>query len=183
MNATDRDLVVPDVITLIPALRGYARALTRNPVDADDLVQETLTKALASIDGFRPGTKLRAWLFTIMRNTFYNTSVKRRRENTGAEDCVSGEVSVPATQETTLLHNEVMRAIDNLPENFREMLILVVMLGERYEDAAVICNCAVGTVKSRVNRARQMVIDMVGHEPVMPVSSAKRPAQQAQRSA
>ncbi|WP_431298847.1 sigma-70 family RNA polymerase sigma factor [Tabrizicola sp. BL-A-41-H6] len=183
MNATDRDLVVPEVITLIPSLRGYARALTRNPVDADDLVQETLTKALASIDGFQPGTKLRAWLFTIMRNTFYNNSVKRRRENTGAEDCVSGEVSVAATQETTLLHNEVLRAINTLPENFREMLILVVMLGERYEDAAVICNCAVGTVKSRVNRARQMVIDLVGDDAEMPVSTAKHSNPPVRRSA
>ncbi len=163
MDTATREQVVPEVITLIPALRGYARSLTRNVTDADDLVQETLTKALANVDRYQPGTRLRAWLFTIMRNTFYNNSIKIARERPGSDDCVSEGVPVAANQETLVFHGEVMRAVDRLPDQFREMLILVVVLGERYEDAAVICNCAIGTVKSRVNRARQMVVEMLGN--------------------
>lgn len=161
MDVGTDDGLMPDVLESIPALRGYARALTRNSHDADDLVQDTLTKAIANIDRFEPGTRLRAWLFTIMRNTFFNQVHKRRREITGAADCVSGEVAVEAAQESIVYCNQVMAVVQQLPVQFREMLILVVMLGERYEDAAVICNCAVGTVKSRVNRAKQMVSEML----------------------
>jgi RNA polymerase sigma factor (sigma-70 family) len=161
MDVRTNELLMPDVLESIPALRGYARALTRNSHDADDLVQDTLTKALANIDRFEPGTRLRAWLFTIMRNTFFNQVQRRRRESTGDADCVSGAVTVEATQESLIYYNEVMAVVQRLPVQFREMLILVVMLGERYEDAAVICGCAVGTVKSRVNRAKQMVAEML----------------------
>ena len=157
---------MPDVLDCIPALRGYARSLTRNHHDADDLVQDTLTKALANIERFEPGTRLRAWLFTIMRNTFFNQIQRRRRETTGDTDCVSGEVTVEPTQEGAIYYNEVMAVVQRLPVQFREMLVLVVMMGERYEDAAVICDCAVGTVKSRVNRAKQMVAEML----VMPAA-------------
>lgn len=164
MDVRTTDLLMSDVLESIPALRGYARALTRNHHDADDLVQDTLTKALANFHRFEPGTRLRAWLFTIMRNTFFNQAQRRRRETTGVGDCVSGEVTVEASQETVIYYNEVMAMVQRLPVQFREMLILVVMLGERYEDAAVICNCAVGTVKSRVNRAKQMVSEMLARQ-------------------
>jgi RNA polymerase sigma-70 factor (ECF subfamily) len=150
------------VIDLIPALRAYARSLSRNQADADDLVQETLLKALSNVDKFQQGTRLRAWLFTILRNTFFTKVRISAREKTGAEDCVSGEMSVAASQEWTVRGRELMAAIDRLPSHYREILILVVMLGESYEDAARICNCAVGTVKSRVSRARQLVMDELG---------------------
>jgi RNA polymerase sigma factor (sigma-70 family) len=150
-----------DVVRIIPALRTYARSLTRGD-DDDDLVQETLTKALANTDKFRPGTNLRAWLFTIMRNTFYTNVGRRARERTGTADCVSSLAMVPPTQEWNVRGREVMRAVAQLPDQYREMLILVVMLGESYEASAEICNCAVGTVKSRVNRARNMVIEALG---------------------
>jgi len=162
MNQMIEHPVVPDVIELIPALRAYGRALCRNLVDADDLVQETLTKALANIEKFTPGTQLRAWLFTIMRNSFYTSRKVRAREITGSEECVSGIRTTPATQEWSVRGREVMDAINRLPQHYREMIILVVMLGESYEDAARLCNCAVGTVKSRVNRARQLVIEDLG---------------------
>lgn len=161
MDVRTRELLMPDVLESIPALRAYARSLTRNAQDADDLVQDTLTKALANIDRFEPGTRLRAWLFTIMRNTFFNQVRRRRRETTGDADCVSGGVLVEANQESLIYYNEVMAGVKRLPVQFREMLILVVVLGERYEDAAVICDCAVGTVKSRVNRAKQMLVEML----------------------
>jgi len=147
-----------NVIDLVPKLRAYARALTRNWVDADDLVQETLTKALRYHDKFAEGTQLKAWLFTIMRNTHFTAVKKSTRERPGLADCVSGGVAVQPTHDTMIAYSETMAAISRLPVQYREMLILVVMLEESYENAAVLCNCAVGTVKSRVNRARRMVI-------------------------
>lgn len=151
-------VVMQDVLALVPALRAYARGLTRNRIDADDLVQETLVKAIANIDRFQPGTRLRAWLFTIMRNTFYNNAHRARREVTGIADCVSGEVQVAPDQEGRIYFKQVMAAVENLPVQYREMVVLVLILGERYEDAAVLCSCAVGTVKSRVSRGRMMIM-------------------------
>jgi RNA polymerase sigma factor (sigma-70 family) len=147
------------LLELLPQLRAYGRALTRNTVDADDLVQETLTKALRYHDRFTPGTQLRAWLFTIMRNAHFTAIRKGTREAPGAVDCVSGSLSVDPVHDIMIQHREMMAAVTRLPVQYREMLILVVMLGESYENAAAICNCAVGTVKSRVNRARRMVIE------------------------
>lgn len=154
--------VIPDVMEVVPALRAYARALCRNSADADDLVQDTLVKALANIHRFDPGTHLRAWLFTIMRNTFLTSIKKRNREPTGKIDCVADLTQVQATQEWSVLGGQLMAAIDRLPPQYREMVILVVMLGESYQDAAVLCNCAVGTVKSRVSRARSLLIEDLG---------------------
>lgn len=155
-----------DVIALIPKLRAYARALTRDRSDADDLVQETLTKALRYSHRFNEGTHLKAWLFTIMRNTFYTAVKKIVRERPGAEDCVSSSVTVQPDHDSIIAHKELMAAIDRLPAQYREMLILVVVLGESYDAAAELCDCAIGTVKSRVNRARNMVVaDLEGQKP------------------
>ena len=154
-----RTLVSDQGVTFIPALRAYGRSLARNPDDADDLVQETLTKAIARAELFHAGTNLRAWLFTIMRNTHYSNWAKRARETTGAQDCVSGEVISQPTQEWTVRGTELMAAVNRLPEHYRETLVLVVMLGLSYEESSEICHCAIGTVKSRVARARSMVVD------------------------
>jgi RNA polymerase sigma factor (sigma-70 family) len=132
--------------------------LTRHADDADDLVQETLTKALRYHDRFREGTQLKVWLFTIMRNTFYTAVMTRNRERPGAVDCVSSPVAVDPDHDRIIAHKEVMSAIERLPTHFREMLVLVVVLGESYEAAAAICDCAIGTVKSQANHARNMVI-------------------------
>lgn len=146
----------------IPALRAYARSLTRDATEADDLVQETLLKAIRYRDKFRVGTDLRAWLFTIMRNTFLNQRVKTNRERPGGAECVSGTPWTAPTQEWTLRGKEALAAIYRLPLHYREMFILVVMLGETYENSAEICQVAMGTVKSRVNRARAMIIEDLG---------------------
>lgn len=151
-----------DVTTYIPALRAFAWTLCRRHDDVDDLVQETLAKAIANAHRYTEGTNLRAWLFTIMRNTFYNSIQQAGRVRLGAQDCASLQASVPATQEWSVRGGEVWRAIGRLPPHYREMLILVVMLGESYENAAQICGVAIGTVKSRVNRARQMVQQDLG---------------------
>jgi RNA polymerase sigma-70 factor (ECF subfamily) len=151
-----------EVLELIPRLRAYARALTRDVNDADDLVQETLLKALSNIDSFQRGTILRAWLFTIMRNSFYTNVKKQARERPGAEDCVSGFLTSMPDHDRVMEGKRVLAAIARLPDHYREILILVVMLGESYQDAAEICGVGIGTVKSRVNRARRLVMDDLG---------------------
>ena len=153
-----RPAFTDDVIDLLPRLRGYARALTRDWSDADDLVQETLTKALHYHERFAEGTQMKAWLFTIMRNTHFTAVKKYTREQPAAMDCVSGAVAIQPDHDMVIAHKETLSAIERLPVPYREMLTLVVMLGESYEDAAALCNCPVGTVKSRVNRARRMVM-------------------------
>ncbi len=152
------------LVDLLPTLRAYAWSLAKNGADADDLVQETLLKAIANESKFQKGTNLRAWLFTIMRNTFYNRVHAAKRERTSAADCVSGTVSTPDTQEWSVFGGELMDVIRRLPDQYREVLILVVMLGESYEEAANLCGCAVGTIKSRVNRARALVVDELNQE-------------------
>ncbi|WGT49631.1 sigma-70 family RNA polymerase sigma factor [Thioclava nitratireducens] len=148
-----------DIIELIPALRSYAWALTKRREDVDDLVQETLVKAIDKVDSFQSGTNLRAWLMTIMRNTFLNNIAKSKRSTTGKKDCVSTTLSTPATQDWSVRGGELMRAVERLPRHYREVLIVVVMLGESYQDAANLFGIEMGTVKSRANRARAMVVE------------------------
>lgn len=145
-----------EIVGYIPALRIFARSLCRNPVEADDLVQETLVRGIEKIDQFRVGTNLRAWLFTIMRNRFYTNWAKRARERPGDADCVS---SLPASsgdgQFWHLRLREMEAALGQLPLHYRETIILVTVLGESYLQAAEILGCDIGTVKSRVSRARR----------------------------
>ena len=143
-----------EVVLLIPALRAFARTFCPRPEDADDLVQETLIKALANIDSFEPGTRLKSWMFTIMCNTFCTRFKRLSRGDVGLmEDMAERLMTQP---------NEVRRALSRLPHHHREILILIVMLGERYEDAAAICGCKIGTVKSRLNRARRQLRQELG---------------------
>ncbi len=156
-----------DVVEFIPALRAFARSLSRDPAEVDDLVQETLTKAVANIDKFEPGTRLRSWLFTIMRNTHYSRSVKRNRERPGDADCVSGLAWHLPTQEWSVELREVLTAVSKLPRPQREVLVLIAMLGINYDEAARICDCPIGTIKSRLNRARaqlKVALDPPGSE-------------------
>ena len=165
--------VEEDIVELIPSLRAYAWFLTRRHEDVDDLVQDTLVKAISKIDSFHTGTNLRAWMVTIMRNTFLNTIARSSRSRTGAEDCVSTTLSTPATQEWTVRGGELMRAVERLPLHYREMLVLVVMLGETYDSAAQILGVQMGTVKSRVHRARTMVMeDLQARAPSDPLGEA-----------
>lgn len=152
------------IVDLIPALRAFARSFCRDPSDADDLVQETLTKGLAHIDTFEPGTRMKSWLFTIMRNTFYTRIKIRNREAPGLADCVSTMPVAEATQEWSLRGRELKEAIDRLPPHYREVLVLIGVLGMSYEEAAEICGCAVGTVKSRLNRGRAHLLEHLGED-------------------
>src|SRR3954471_20841351 len=143
-----------DILAAVPSLRAFAISLSGNADRADDLVQETLLRALANIDSFQPGSNLPAWLFTILRNLFRSDYRKRRREVEDAEGNYAKTLKTQPSQNAHLEFEEFRAALDKLPQDQREALILVGASGFSYEDAAAICGCAVGTIKSRVNRAR-----------------------------
>ena len=143
-----------DVVALIPALRAFARSLCRDSDNADDLVQETLVKAIANLDKFQPNTRLKSWLFTIMRNTFCARIKVTIREAPGVEDCVSIRAWAAESQEWAQRGREAARAIDLLPDEQREAIVTVCMQGISYEEAAENGACKVGTIKSRISRAR-----------------------------
>lgn len=151
-----------EIVRLIPALRAFARTFYRDPGEADDLVQETLTRALSSIHQFRAGSSMRSWLFTIMRNAFYTKIRIETREAPGAAECVSLRPASDPTQEWSARGREIARAIQRLPEQQREVLVLIGVLGVSYEEAAGICGCAMGTIKSRLNRARLKLLEELG---------------------
>src|SRR5829696_4464497 len=131
------------LLAAVPSLRAFAISLSGQVDRADDLVQDTLLRALANIDRFERGTNLNAWLFTILRNLFHSEYRKRRRE---VED--------------------FRAALANLPADQREALLLIGASGFSYEEAAQICECAVGTIKSRVNRARSRLAQLLAVEDV-----------------
>jgi RNA polymerase sigma-70 factor (ECF subfamily) len=146
----------------VPALRTYGRALSRDVDRADDLVQETLLKAWANRLAYTQNTKLRAWLFTILRNSFYSERRRRSREGPTISEVDAANLFVRPTQEHTLAVEDFAAAMDRLPGEQQEALMLVAVAGLSYEDAAQVCDCAVGTVKSRVNRARNRLAELLG---------------------
>lgn len=151
-----------EIISLIPALQAFARGFCRNPGDADDLVQETLTKGLAKIYQFETGTNMKSWLFTIMRNTYYTKVKIAKREVPGIAECASSRPTIGPSQEWAARGGEIWRAIQRLPAQQKEVLVLIGVLGGSYEEAAQICGCPIGTVKSRLNRARRRLLDALG---------------------
>jgi RNA polymerase sigma factor (sigma-70 family) len=162
VSAVDAARHSREMVELIPALRAFARTFCHQPSEADDLVQETLVKALANFGQFTPGTKLKSWLFTIMRNAFYTRARRDARERPGAADCVSNHPSREATQEWTIRGTEIEKALSQLPPQQRQVLMLVAVLGVSYEECAEICGCAIGTIKSRLNRARATMLELIG---------------------
>ncbi len=153
-----------DVIGLIPALRAFAWSLSHNAADADDLVQDTLIKAWTHRTKFEPGTNLRAWLFTILRNTWYTAVVRRRREIADDQGKHAAALFTAPTQDWSLAMHALQLALNRLPAEHREALILVGAAGLTYEEAAEICGCALGTIKSRVNRARTRLLRIMDAE-------------------
>jgi RNA polymerase sigma-70 factor (ECF subfamily) len=149
----------------IPNLRAFAISLSARTDTADDLVQETLMKAWNHQDSFRPGTNLRAWLYTILRNEYYSVMRKRRREVEDANDYYAGQLSVSGGQESRVDMVELRTALMKLPADQREAIILVGASGFSYQEAAEICGVATGTVKSRVSRARSRLTALLEGEP------------------
>ena len=151
----DEDQFRDDLTALIPHLRAFSRSLCGNATLADDVAQDALLKAWNARDKFKPGSNLKAWTFTILRNQFY--SIKRRSwRATSLEPEVAEQTIIANTDPEQSVHlNELRRGLDMLKDDQREALILVGASGLSYEEAAEICDCAVGTIKSRVSRARK----------------------------
>ncbi len=153
-----------DLLGAIPNLRAFAVSLTHNTDRADDLVQETLVKAWDKHASFQPGTNLKAWLFTILRNEFYSQMRKRGREVQDSDGLMTARLAVHPSQHGSVDLEDFRTALDTLPEDQREAIILIGASGFSYEEAAEICGCAVGTIKSRVNRARARLAKMLDPE-------------------
>lgn len=167
-----------DLLELIPFLRAFARSLCGNPETADDLAQEALVKAWQSRDSFEAGTNLKAWLFTILRNQFYSDRRRAWRQTAWDQDAAERIPASDGEQNWAVDLSDTARALSCLSDEQREALILVGAGGFSYEDAALICNCAVGTVKSRVARARKSLMSILtGEDPLPP------PAQSAEGDA
>ncbi len=142
------------MLRAVPSLRAFAISLCGNVDRADDLVQETLLRAWANLNSFEPGTNMSAWLFTILRNLFRSEYRKRRREVPDGEGTYAETLKTQPEQASRVEFEEFRAALGKLPPDQREALVLVGASGFSYEEAAGICGCAVGTIKSRVNRAR-----------------------------
>jgi RNA polymerase sigma-70 factor, ECF subfamily len=149
-----------NLIELIPHLRAFARGLCGQRDGADDLCQEALAKAWQNRGSFEPGTNIKAWLFRILRNQFYSDKRRSWRQKPLDDAAIEQTLVTGASQDSAVALSEAVRALHLLPNEQREALILVAVGGFSYDDAAKICDCAVGTIKSRVARARQ---ELEGH--------------------
>jgi RNA polymerase sigma-70 factor, ECF subfamily len=143
------------MLAAVPSLRAFAISLCGNVDRADDLVQETLLRAWSNLGSFEPGTNMPAWLFTILRNLFRSDYRKRRREVEDTDGYYAERLTFLPEQDGHLDMENFRKVISSLPTDQREALILVGASGFSYEETAQICGCAVGTIKSRVNRARR----------------------------
>ena len=143
-------------------LRAFAISLTRNVTAADDLVQETILKAWASIDKFQRGSNLQAWLFTILRNTYYSSLRKSRREVADPDGAHAATLSVKPDHDGRMAFTDFLKAFDAVSDEHREVLILVGASGFSTEEAAVMMGVATGTVKSRASRARKRLAHLLG---------------------
>lgn len=166
MNEDENDRLREHLVRWIPNLRAFAMSMTQSAHHSDDLVQDTLLKALSNLDKFRQGTNLRAWLFTILRNSFYNDIRYRKYHQTSPLDDVDPSyLESRVTQEKYIEFKDVLRGLKSLVPEQREAIILIAAEGLSYEEAAAVCNCPVGTVKSRLSRARQRLQEfMIGEK-------------------
>jgi len=145
----------------VPHMRAFAISLTGNIDRADDLVQEALAKGLGHLDSFQPGTNMRAWLLTILRNEFNTVHRKRRREVEDPDEEMASRLASAPAQLAHLEIEDLKTALARLPVEQREALLLVTAEGCSYEEAACICNTNIGTIKSRVNRARLRLSELL----------------------
>ena len=143
------------IIEHLPAMRAFAVSLVRNNSLADDVVQDTIVKAWTNFEKFDPDTNLRAWLFTILRNTFYSHRRKVKREVSDVDGMHAKKIATRPSHDGRLHLRDFLVAFDQLSPEQREALILVGASGFTYEEAADMCGVALGTIKSRVNRGRK----------------------------
>lgn len=152
-----------ELVEHLPAMRAFAISLTRNSAIADDMVQDTVVKAWTNIDTFKVGTNMRAWLFTILRNTYYSDRRKAKREVPDVDGILTENLAEKPAHDGHMQMADFRRALAQLNDEQREALLLVGASGFSYEEAAEMCGVAVGTIKSRTNRARAQLAEMLGH--------------------
>jgi RNA polymerase sigma-70 factor (ECF subfamily) len=151
-----------ELVEHLPAMRAFAISLTRNGAIADDMVQDTLVKAWTNIEKFQVGTNMRAWLFTILRNTYYSSRRKAKREVSDVDGIFTESLAEKPAHDGHLQMNDFRVALAKLKDEQREALLLIGALGFSYEEAAATCGVAVGTIKSRTNRARKQLAELMG---------------------
>ncbi|MEP2640687.1 RNA polymerase sigma factor [Roseobacter sp.] len=156
-DADPRDALVEH----LPAMRAFAISLTRNSATADDMVQDTLVKAWTNIDKFQAGTNMRAWLFTILRNTYYSSRRKANREVADIDGTHTESLAEKPAHDGRLQMIDFREAFAQLSDEQREALLLVGASGFSYDEAAEMCGVAVGTIKSRTNRARLRLAELM----------------------
>lgn len=149
------------LIEHLPAMRAFAISLTRNPAIADDMVQDAIEKAWRSFDKFEPGTNMRAWLFTILRNTYYSSRRKAKREVADVDGVHTEGLAEKPAHDGRLQMTDFRAAFSQLSDEQREALLLVGASGFSYEEAAQMCGVAVGTMKSRTGRGRQKLAELM----------------------
>lgn len=150
-----------ELVEHLQAFRAFALSLTRNGAIADDMVQDTIVKAWTNIEKFQAGTNMRAWLFTILRNTYYSNRRKAKREVPDVDGAFTASLSEKPAHDGRLQMKDFRNAFEKLPEEQRETLILVGANGFSYEEAADMCGVAVGTIKSRANRGRARLAELL----------------------
>ena len=160
-------MAVPDefrdnLIRILPNLRAFAISLTGRPDYADDLVQDAIIRAWTQFESFEPGSNLKAWLFTILRNEYFSQIRKTKREVEDPDGIHAGQLVESPSQHGMMDLDDFKQALNKLPDDQREAVILVGASGFTYEEAAEICGVAPGTVKSRVSRARVTLIELLG---------------------
>jgi RNA polymerase sigma-70 factor (ECF subfamily) len=155
-----------ELTAAIPYMRAFARSLTGNDAAADDLTQDALVKAWRARERFRAGTNFRAWVFTIVRNQFYSDQRRSWRQAPWDEEKAKRTLSGPQGLDSIMALDELRRALIELPDDQREAIVLVGAGGFAYDEAAQICGCAVGTIKSRVSRARKALAAMLAEDGV-----------------
>lgn len=161
----------PDLIEHLPRLRRYARALTGEMTRADDLVQDTLERALIKIDLWQPGSDLRAWLFTLMHNLFVNQIRSHRPPDSALEDAL--DIPVSGGQMEALGARDIHAALARLPDQQREVMLLIGLEQFSYDEAARVIGVPVGTVMSRLSRARERMRQLLAGEAVMQLKVVK----------
>jgi RNA polymerase sigma-70 factor, ECF subfamily len=156
--------MIEDLHSHITSMRRYAYVLCRNHADADDLVQEALTKAIAAADTYRPGRNMRAWLFSILHNTFvsHRRQFARRARAANFLDAVLGDASTPPNQEQHVEVQDTLRMLSRLTPNQQSVLILIAVEGLSYEEAAEALGIPIGTLMSRLARGREQLRKMSG---------------------
>ena len=150
-----------ELVSHLPALRAFALSLTRSGASADDLVQDTIVKAWTNMDKFQTGTNLRAWLFTILRNTFYSARRKTKREVSDSDGIHAARLTTRPDHDGRLALRDFRAAFEQLPDEQREALLLVGASGFSYEEVADMTGVAIGTVKSRANRGRRKLTELL----------------------